>query len=91
LRAAPDVYVGIGLGGHRMAGHEQKKETPEAELDRKLDRALEGTFPASDPVSIGDATSAKPDRPAGRKPASIDKRQVDRLAREVGKKKSGHA
>lgn len=69
-----------------MAGLRQKKETPKAELDEQLDEALEETFPASDPVAIGDATAAKPDRPVDRKPARIDKALVDRLAREVGKK-----
>lgn len=69
-----------------MAGLRQKKQTPKAELDERLDEALEETFPASDPVAIGDTTSAKPDRPVDRKPAPIDKALVERLAQEVDKK-----
>ena len=48
-----------------MSGSKQKKSKPRAEpsppvrsserdrVDRLLDEALEGTFPASDPVTIG--------------------------------------
>ena len=35
-----------------------------AELDRELNDALQGTFPASDPVAIGDATSTEPTAPS---------------------------
>jgi hypothetical protein len=52
-----------------------------AELDRELNDALKGTFPASDPVTISDTTSTEPDRPIGRKPALLDKE----LARELAK------
>jgi hypothetical protein len=34
----------------------------DADLSRKLDEALENTFPASDPVAIGCATSTEPPR-----------------------------
>jgi hypothetical protein len=54
-----------------------------AELEKQLDQALEGTFPASDPISIGDVTTSTPDRPLHRKPAAIDQALVERLAREV--------
>jgi hypothetical protein len=54
-----------------------------AELEEQLDKALEGTFPASDPISIGDVTTAKPDRPLHREPAAIDQALVERLAQEV--------
>jgi hypothetical protein len=57
-----------------------------AELDKDLESALQSTFPASDPITVGDATSHTPDRPAHRRPAEIDKDLVDRLAREVESK-----
>ena len=39
-----------------------------AELDKELDDALKDTFPASDPVAIGEAHATEPDRPINRKP-----------------------
>ena len=57
-----------------------------AELDRELNDALKGTFPASDPVTIGDATSTEPDRPIGRKPALLDKELVNELAEHLKQK-----
>jgi hypothetical protein len=64
-----------------------KKNQTSKELDSELENALEATFPASDPVSIGEGTSDKPDRPANRRPAQIDKHLVDELAAEVARKK----
>ena len=57
-----------------------------AELDRELNDALKGTFPASNPVTIGDATSTEPDRPIGRKPALLDKELVHELAEHLKQK-----
>ena len=57
------------------------------ELDQELDDALKGTFPASDPVAIGDATSTEPDRPIDRKPALLDKDLAHELAEHLKKKK----
>jgi hypothetical protein len=34
-----------------------------AELDQQLDDALKQTFPASDPISVGQPTGFIPDRP----------------------------
>ncbi len=64
-----------------------KKKASNAELQSELDEALKATFPASDAFAIGDETSDTPDRPLDRKPARIDKALVDRLAREVAKRK----
>ncbi len=69
-----------------MTDKNNKKASPR-ELDEELDRALEDTFPASDPVAVGDVTSDMPDRPEHRRPASIDRALVERLAREVASKK----
>ncbi|WP_333793011.1 hypothetical protein [Hyphomicrobium sp.] len=57
------------------------------ELEKELDEALEATFPASDPVRVGSETSGGPDRPVGRKPPQIDKKLVDKLAKQVADKK----
>jgi hypothetical protein len=61
------------------------------DLEKELDEALKGTFPASDPMHVGEATAAEPDRPVGRRPAKIDKALVDKLAREVDRKHKGSA
>jgi hypothetical protein len=57
-----------------------------AELDQELDDALKGTFPASDPVAVGDVTSTEPDRPVDRKPALLDKKLVHQLADHLKQK-----
>jgi hypothetical protein len=62
------------------------KSLPLDELDSQLDDALEHTFPASDPVSVGEPTSNVPERPIGRRPALIDKDLVDELAEKVAGK-----
>jgi hypothetical protein len=63
---------------------EKKKK---AELEKELDKALEATFPASDAVSIDNQVSDTPDRPIDRRPPFIDKKLVDKLAKEVAEKK----
>ncbi len=57
------------------------------ETDEKLEDALEMTFPASDPVSIGgdDASNV---RRADRQPAALDKILVEGLSRQVKKRAS---
>ena len=62
------------------------KALPKDELERQLDDALEHTFPASDPVSVGEPTSSEPERPLDRRPALIDKDLVDELAQKVAGK-----
>ena len=64
-----------------------KPKAPSAqELDKELDDALEMTFPASDPVSVGGEgeSGARPDRQA----PVIDPALVERLSRQVKKKGS---
>lgn len=53
------------------------------ELDRQLDEALKATFPASDPISVGEPSSTTPERPVHRRPAAIDKALVRELAANV--------
>jgi len=58
-----------------------------SEVDHDLDEALEATFPASDPVSVGRPTGpGEPRREAGRKAPNIDTELVKRLAKEAEKK-----
>lgn len=57
-----------------------------AQEQKKLDAALSATFPASDPVAIGEAHSTEPDRPLHRKPAEMDVALVEELARNVARK-----
>lgn len=58
--------------------------TKRSEVDEELDEALKATFPASDPVAVGEPTSTKPDRPIDRRPVEIDVELVNELARHVG-------
>lgn len=57
-----------------------QKKLPKGELDQQLEDALEHTFPASDPVSVGQPTSTKPDRPAHRRAPALDTVLVHDLA-----------
>jgi hypothetical protein len=65
-----------------------------AEVERQLDDALEQTFPASDPVTIGEPTAHVPDRPADRQAPLIDTELVNELAshlKRAGKSKRAAA
>ena len=56
-------------------------------LDKKLDKALKDSFPASDPPAVGQSERAAPDeRPVDRKPAKIDHDLVKHLAEKVDEK-----
>jgi hypothetical protein len=52
--------------------------------ERELDDALEDTFPASDPVTIGQPTSDEaPRAPVGRRTPLLDVELIKRLARNL--------
>jgi len=52
-------------------------------LDAKLDEALVGTFPASDPVAVGSTTATEaPSRPVDRKAPLIDTDHVAAVRRQ---------
>lgn len=68
-----------------------KKKLSKSELEAQLDDALQETFPASDPVTVGDVSGETPERPENRQAPHIDKALVERLAREVENKKKGAA
>jgi hypothetical protein len=51
--------------------------------DKKLDKALDLTFPASDPIAHGKSTSTEPPcRPPDRKAPNITKEQVRQTQNE---------
>jgi hypothetical protein len=53
---------------------EESKSSSPSVLDKELTEALKQTFPASDPVAIGEETADKPERPVHRQPPVIDRR-----------------
>jgi hypothetical protein len=67
------------------SGDETRKPSRKGdEQDRKVDKALEDTFPASDPVTVGDITADEPAHaPKDRKAPKLDEALVDKLAREL--------
>ncbi len=65
------------------------EKPPKAELERQLEEALEQTFPASDPVTIGEPTGLVPDRPADRQAPLVDTELVNELAAHV-EERIGH-
>lgn len=62
----------------------QKKSKTE---ETKVDKAIDMTFPASDPVATGKATSNEPpSRPVDRKPPVITKEEIYQAQRGGGHK-----
>jgi hypothetical protein len=54
------------------------------DVNGMLDKALEDTFPASDPFSVGHSTSTEPPtRPTSRRPRTIDTKRVEQLAKKL--------
>jgi hypothetical protein len=63
------------------------QEVAMTDQDKKLDKAIDKTFPASDPVTVGKATGTEPaKRPVDRKPPVITKEQL-----EASERGEGHA
>lgn len=55
--------------------------------ERKVDKAVDMTFPASDPVATGRATGNEPpSRPIDRKPPVITREEIDQAQRGDGHK-----
>ena len=60
---------------------------PEKYKDKKHDKAVDMTFPASDPTAHGKPTATEPAaRPADRKAPKISKEQIDQAQRGEGHK-----
>src|SRR5688572_25271060 len=61
------------------------QEVAMTDQDKKLDKAIDKTFPASDPVTVGKATGTEPAKcPVDRKPPVITKEQVEAAERGEG-------
>lgn len=59
-----------------------------AKTDKKIDKAGDMTFPASDPAATGKATGTEPPaRPTDRKAPVITREEVDRAQKGEGHKK----
>jgi hypothetical protein len=59
------------------------------EQEKKVDEAVDQTFPASDPTATGKATSTEPPgRPKDRKAPVISKEDIERARRGSGHKQN---
>lgn len=59
------------------------------EKDKKVDEAVDMTFPASDPVAVGQATSTEPPKsPTDRKSPVISKEEIEQARRGSGHKQN---
>lgn len=57
--------------------------------EKKVDRAIDMTFPASDPVATGEATSTEPPkRPKDRKARVISREEIEHARRGSGHKQN---
>lgn len=65
------------------------RRTARKPKDKKLDEAVELTFPASDPATVGKATGTEPAaRPTDRHAPLITKEDVDRASAGLEKRKT---
>lgn len=74
--------------GDQKRSREEKHGKLKTDLDSQLTDALKDSFPASDPVSVGQ-TSTKPTGRIDRRPPKIDKQSVDETARRLEKRRAG--
>ena len=65
-----------------------QKVPSKPELDKQLSSALEQTFPASDPVAVGQMTSTKADRPADRRAPRFDSKLINGLAEKLARRRA---
>jgi hypothetical protein len=64
---------------HREHGPPPRPDARKTRRDGKLDKAVEQTFPASDPPTPGHATgNEKPSRPTDRQAPVISKEDIER-------------
>lgn len=64
-------------------------KTDKTAKEKHIDRAVEDTFPASDPPSFGKATGTEPpSRPADREAPKISKAQIEAAQRGDGHKQT---
>jgi hypothetical protein len=71
-------------GSRETAAHEPQRDDAKAR-ERKVDNAVEMTFPASDPTAPGHATGTEPaSRPVNRQAPIISKEDIERAAADRG-------
>jgi hypothetical protein len=76
-------HTRANAGGRAAPAHGRLLRPSAAALDARLDLALIGTFPASDPIAIGRSTATEPPaRPVERAPAAIDVEGFERARRQ---------
>ena len=64
-------------------------KTKKKETEKKVDRAVDMTFPASDPIATGKATSTEPPkRPKDRQAPVISKEEIEQAQRGSGHKQN---
>ena len=68
-------------GSRKAVEPELKRDDPAEACDRKVDEAIEMTFPASDPTATGRATGTEPAaRPSNRQASVPSKEDIERAA-----------
>ena len=68
-------------GSREAVEPELKRDDPAEACDRKVDEAVEMTFPASDPTATGRATGTEPAaRPSNRQASVPSKEDIERAA-----------
>ena len=68
-----------------MERTKQEQEQTKKQKERKVDRAVDMTFPASDPTAHGEPTSTEPPkRPKDRKAPVITRDQIEQAQRGEG-------
>ena len=73
-----------------MSGKTPDTPSSKALAEKKIDKAGDMSFPASDPTSHGKPTGTeKPSRPADRKAPKVTKEQIEQAQRGEGHKHQG--
>ncbi len=74
----------MATAGNAGAGGRPPKSSEKSDSERELDKALEDTFPASDPVTVGHPTGdEEAGAPVGRRTPLLDVELIKRLARNL--------
>lgn len=74
----------MAINDNAASSDRRSKTTDLSDDERDLDKALEHTFPASDPVTVGHPTGdEEAAAPVGRKTPLLDVELIKRLARKL--------
>jgi hypothetical protein len=73
-----------------MSGKSHENHSSKALAEKKIDRAGDMSFPASDPTAHGTPTSTEePSRPVDRKAPKVTQEQIEQAQRSEGHKHHG--